>query len=85
MIKKTVSEMVKNLNDFSNSDISIAISGIAGPGGGTNDKPVGTVFIGMSKSKNIDVKKYLLHGDRESIKLRTCLIALDRIRNELIS
>jgi len=83
--KKTVSEMVKNLNDFSSSDISIAISGIAGPSGGTNDKPVGTVFIGMSKFKNIDVKKYLLHGDRESIKLRTCLIALDRIRNELIS
>tara|TARA_B100000959_G_scaffold284143_1_gene354953 strand:+ start:4911 stop:6149 length:1239 start_codon:yes stop_codon:yes gene_type:complete len=83
--KQTVSEMVKNLNDLSNSDMSIAISGIAGPGGGTNDKPVGTVFIGMSKSKNIDVKKYLLYGNRKSIKLRTCLIALDRIRNELIS
>tara|TARA_Y100001970_G_C14241523_1_gene865200 strand:- start:2492 stop:3739 length:1248 start_codon:yes stop_codon:yes gene_type:complete len=83
--KNVVSEMAKNIRNKSNTDISVAISGIAGPTGGTKDKPVGTVFIGLSSKKGTRVTKYSLSGSRESIKLRTCLIALDKLRKELIN
>ena len=53
----------------SKADISIAISGIAGPGGGTKEKPVGTVFIGLSSINGTNVVKYSLSGNRKSIKL----------------
>ena len=59
-----VSEMVcismaKNLNKITKTDISISITGIAGPSGGTNKKPVGLVYVGIKKGNKIDVKKKL--------------------------
>lgn len=83
--KNVVLEMANNIKSKSKADISIAISGIAGPGGGTKEKPVGTVFIGLSSINGTNVVKYSLSGNRKSIKLRTCLIALDTIRKELIN
>ena len=82
--RQTVLAMAGNLRNISNSDMSIAISGIAGPSGGTSGKPVGTVFVGLSTVKKTTAKKYIFSGDRESIKLQTCLVALDKIKNELI-
>ena len=46
----------------------IAISGIAGPSGGTVEKPVGTVWMAVFCSKNIRTKKFLFHGDRSSVQ-----------------
>ena len=51
--------MVKNLNKISKSDISISVTGIAGPKGGSRKKPVGLVFIGIKKGNNIKIKKYM--------------------------
>ena len=51
--------MVKNLNRISKTNISLSITGIAGPSGGTEKKPVGLVFIGIKKANKIFVKKYL--------------------------
>ena len=54
--RQTVLAMAGNLRNISNSDMSIAISGIAGPSGGTSGKPVGTVFIGLSTVKKLQRK-----------------------------
>jgi len=54
--------MVKNLKKISKTDISVSITGVAGPKGGTKKKPVGLVYIGIKKGNKINIKKYLLRN-----------------------
>ena len=51
--------MVKNLSKISKTNISVSITGIAGPSGGTKIKPIGLVYVGIKKGNKIEVKKYL--------------------------
>lgn len=81
-----VKAMANGVKKLSGSDFGIGISGIAGPGGGTDEKPVGTVFIGLqTEKKEIIVNEFHFRGTREEIKLVTVLNALDMIRKSLLN
>ena len=69
---ETCFSMVKNLNKISKTNISVSITGVAGPKGGTKKKPMGLVFIGIKKGSKTLVKKYLFKNkNRNSIQKST--------------
>ena len=77
---ETCSSMVKNINKISKTNISLSITGVAGPKGGTREKPIGLVFIGIKKGNKTLIKKFLFKNKkRSSIQKATVNKALNLI------
>ena len=66
--KETAKEMVKGTLKATGADYAVSITGIAGPGGGTAQKPVGLVYIGCGRKHHIVVKQYQFCGDRAQVR-----------------
>ena len=71
---ETCLSMVKNLNKISKTNISVSVTGIAGPKGGSKKKPIGLVFIGIKKGNKTLVRKYLLKNKKRPIIQRAAVI-----------
>lgn len=82
--KETAIEMAKGVRDVSKTDIGLSITGVAGPGGGTLDKPVGLVYVALAAKDNVICKELRLLGDRNRIRNSTSLNALDLVRRYVL-
>ena len=82
---KTAKEMAKNGAFITGSDICISITGIAGPGGGTDQKPVGLVYMACSYKNQVTVKEYHFKGDRFKVRESSVVNALILLRDQILA
>ncbi len=76
--------MASGMRHYAGTDHAISITGIAGPDGGSEEKPVGTVFIGYAGLNGVKSTKFVLPGDRYLIRWRSSQAALDYLRRQLL-
>ena len=74
--EQTAYEMASGATKLANADVAIAVTGLAGPTGGTKDKPVGLVYIACNICGDIKVDRYVFKGDRLSIRQQTTRTAI---------
>ncbi|WP_297297519.1 CinA family protein [uncultured Brachyspira sp.] len=79
--EECVIEMAENSRKIMDSDIAISISGIAGPSGGTEDKPVGLVWICISAEGYTKAYKNIFSGDRNEVREQSVLFSLNLVEN----
>jgi PncC family amidohydrolase len=80
---ETAKLMAEGAKNAAGADIGVSVTGIAGPTGGTFEKPVGTVFIGLATGEGIYVRNFLFTGNRLEIKRETSEAALTFIADYL--
>lgn len=80
---ETAEKMAQGIRKVSGTDLGLATTGIAGPTGGTKEKPVGTVFIGLAGAESTLVERFHFAGDRQQVKILTAQTALSMALNFL--
>jgi len=83
--EQTVREMADGAMQYSRAQIAVAVSGIAGPKGGTPEKPVGTVWFAWVSKGKVQTACHYLAGDRDAIRVKAVRIALQGVLNLLNS
>ena len=83
--EETAREMAEGIARRYNTNIGISTTGIAGPEGGTKEKPVGLVYFGIYINGKIIVKRYIFNGSRQQVRLRATKTILNDLRLELIN
>lgn len=76
-------EMAEGIDKAAGTDIGLSTTGLAGPGGGTDEKPVGLVYVGLHMNGKTEVKKFNFQGDRQKVRERTVMNTLDWLRRKL--
>jgi len=83
--KEVAAAMARGIRERANVSVGLSVTGIAGPGGGTETKPVGLVYIGLDDGTGRPItQEFRFHGDRNLIKQRTSQAALDLLRRWLL-
>lgn len=78
---QTAAEMALQALKLANADLAISITGIAGPGGGSDERPAGLVYTGLAKADGtVEVRRALLPGERNSVRQRSAMCALQWLR-----
>lgn len=83
--QKTAKEMARGAAIGSDCDTAVSITGIAGPDGGTDEKPIGLVIIGCFVNEKVTVREYNFSGDRQKIREQSVVAALDLLRRCIIA
>ena len=81
---ETAAAMAGGMRDRAATDYAISVTGIAGPDGGSSEKPVGLVFVGFADGSGLKTLKLLLPGDRWLVRWRSSQAALDYLRRQLL-
>jgi len=77
--------MARGICARTGSDCGLSVTGIAGPEGGTPDKPVGTVFVGVAVNGQVEARRLAFPGDRRAVKVHAAVAALDLLRRRLLA
>ena len=77
--------MARGAQRRTGADFALSTTGVAGPGGGSEEKPVGLVYVGLASADEVEVKELRFPGDREAIRIRAANSALDLLRRRLLS
>ncbi|KAF7772090.1 nicotinamide-nucleotide amidase [Pseudoalteromonas citrea] len=80
--EQTVREMATGAARNAKADVAIAVSGVAGPGGGSVEKPVGLVWFAFYIAGQLEVKKCIFSGDRAQVRMQVIAFALDIVINK---
>jgi len=81
---ETAEEMARGMMQRADTDFAISVTGVAGPDGGSEEKPVGTVWFGLADRETVKTVKVVFPGDRYLIRWRSSQAALDLLRRRLI-
>ena len=81
---ETAYEMAVGLKRVSGADVAVSVTGIAGPGGGSPEKPVGLVYMGIAYGDDVFVKKNLFQGERDEVRLQTVETALHFVAEKVL-
>ena len=82
--KETAEEMASGVKKKSGADVTLAITGIAGPTGGNDQKPIGTVWISVAYKNTVDSVTYIYQADRKMFRNYISYLALDLVRRKLL-
>ena len=74
--REVVQAMARGAQQNSEARFAVAVSGVAGPGGGSSEKPVGTVWIAWADGPDLHTERYLFSGDRQAVREQTVAAAL---------
>ena len=81
--RQCVAQMLTGIRNLAGADYALAVSGIAGPTGGTELKPVGTVYIGLQTPFSQEVFHCFFHGNREQVQEQSLVFAIEKLHESL--
>ncbi|SPF50758.1 putative competence-damage inducible protein [Candidatus Desulfosporosinus infrequens] len=83
--EEVAKEMADGIRSKVGSDLAVSTTGIAGPEGGSDQKPVGLVYIGIAAPEGVQAKKFQFYGERESVRQLTVQAALNEVRQHMLN